>query len=294
LRHAIKLVIGLLTTCLLAACVTPASMPGISLTERPDSGTESAEQGRLVVGIVDMRTSRSYAIQDAPPFDDGDMLRLMLRNPALSYESDSYVKNSDILPPDVTQAIFPFSGLTPGKGYELSVRMKEGGAVTRSGRADGIEILPGKTTSATIILNDEGLIKIVGSFDGNPTDLDDGRWPVYEGDHVGFETGFPLLPDEIKDLVQGIRAVVGPEIFPDGTPLASRSEVLTEADFADREEFLGYLMYYFWNTGDAAKWTFRSGRGGPVDTTLTLQLLDVDGKVIGESTILIQFREAVV
>lgn len=292
MRHAIKLVIGILTTCLLAACVTPASMPGVSFTERPDSGTESAEQGRLVVGIVDMRTSRSYAIQDAPPFDDGDMLRLTLRNPALSYDSDSYVKNSDILPPDATQAIFPFTGLTPGKGYELSVRMKEGGIVTRSGRADQIEILPGKTTSATIFLNHEGFIQIIASVEGNPTGLDDGRWPVYEGDILAFTTGFLIAPEADDELVQAFRAVIGPEIFPDGTPLSARMHLLRAADALDRDTFLEDLKAFLWETGDAAKWTFRSGRGGPVDTTLTFQLLDKDGKVIGESVLPIQFREA--
>ncbi len=239
-----------------------------------------SDQARVLVSVQDERKA-AYRVQAG----GSHSVRLTLSNAAQGInpgKTDArFVKDFDLTAQD--QTLTAFNALRPETGYELGVEWRDGATLMGSGRAADIALTAGQTTMVNVVINQHGNIALAYSNVGNP--LADKL--VVLGDTVRFGTGFSGISSSAVALVKTFKVTLGPELFADNQPRVMTKSVTQLSDFSQ----------FDWNTavtdlsatwGAGADSLNYKALNTPTNTNVTFQLLDTNGKLIGESEISIK------
>jgi|GEM_PF-6207039 len=266
----------------LTACAAPGSLAPVRTFYAGEARLLGAisDQARVLISVKDERTE-SYEAQTGGT----QTVRLTLSNAARGINTDHtdarFVKDFDLTAQD--QTVTAFDGLRPEAGYELGVEWREDATLVGAGRAGDFTLNAGQTTMVTVVINKHGTIALTYSYVGNPLT----NTLVVLGDTIRFGTGFSGISPSVVPLVKTFKVMFGPELFADNQPRILTKSVTQLSDCSQFE----------WNTavtdlsgswGAGAASLIYKALNAPVPATLTFQILDHHGKVIGESEISVQ------
>lgn len=264
----------------LTACAAPSVLSPVRIFDAGEARLlgVTPDQSRVLVSVQDRRKA-GYGLQAGGT----DTVRLTLSNAAKGINPGKteprFVKEFTLS----EQVFTAFSGLRPEEGYELGVEWRDGSTVMGTGRAAEITLTAGKTAMVNVVVNEQGAIALSASDVGNP--LADKL--VILGDTVRFGTGFSGVSAGAVALVKTFKVTLGGELFADGQPRVLTKPVTQLSDFSQFEWRTAVAdLSPTWGAGAASM--VYADLSAPVNTTLTFQLLDGSGKLIGESAIAIQ------
>ncbi|MNX26147.1 hypothetical protein D3C86_562100 [compost metagenome] len=270
----------------LALSLTACAAPGSPAPARTFSAGEArllgaiSAQARVLISVKDER-QESYQVQAG----GAQTVRLTLSNAARGINTDNtdarFVKDFVLTVQD--QTVTAFNGLRPEAGYELGVEWREDATLMGAGRAGDFTLIAGQTTMVNVVINKHGMIALTYSHVGNPLM----NKLVVLGDTVRFGTGFSGVSPSAIALVKTFQVILGPELFTDNQPRVLTKSVMQLSDFSEFEWNTAVTdLSGPWGAG-AASLNYKA-LNAPVPTNLTFQLLDPNGKLIGESEISVQ------
>ncbi|MNX93498.1 hypothetical protein D3C86_1256810 [compost metagenome] len=214
----------------------------------------AADQARLLVTVNrDLRAARGVQNVGGLTYDGADLT----------------LQNASLLANDVTKTIAVsgntantvFTGLRPGAGYALTVKLKNGGSVVGNGHVSTFALTAGITNSVNIIIGQDGQLTVSTSTAGNALGSAS-AWTIAKGDTINLNTGFAAHEPSADYL----RVMLDASLY--GTP-AVIAEVAS-----------GSFDTFSWNTGADATiggYAYTASNlttTGTQDGTITFQLLD--------------------
>lgn len=266
----------------LAACAAPSGLAPVRFFDAGEARLLGviSDQARVLVSVKDERKS-TFQVQAGGT----QSVRLTLSNAAQGINLDKtdarFVKDFVLTAQD--QTVTAFNALRPEAGYELGVEWRDDATVMGSGRTEGITLIAGQTTMVNVVISQHGAIALTYSHVGNPLT----NKLVVLGDTLRFGTGFSGVSNSAVGLVKTFKVTLGPELFADNQPRVLTKAVTQLSDFSQFEWNTAVTdLSGPWGAG-ASSLTYKA-LNAPVPTKLTFQLLDLNGKLVGESEISVQ------
>lgn len=274
-RLSISPVLAALALLTVSACAAQPEVPFARFYAggQPSIAGVAPNQSRLMFSIL-REVPDSYGVQAVT---------------GLTYASASVTlrnTSTTVLPTPVTKAVTldanhaagsVFSALRPGGGYSVSVSLRSAAdAQVGSGVAEDLDLPAGGTKAVTIVIGRDGQVAVSSSDIGNGFGSA-GAYVLTKGDTVVFNTGFAGNESAVKTW----SVILSPELYG------------TEAKIATFDATTTPFNTFTWPTGtsnatggfsfDHTKLT--ASPSGGQNGTLTFELYDATGKVVGRSTL---------
>lgn len=247
----------------LSGCLSPQTYSHFLVAGEPSVMGIVPTQARMLVSLTRAVPVRGTQNVGVLTFDGADV---SLANATLLTGS---LAKSLSLPSNATASAAAFTALKPGGGYSLDVTLKNGVTEVGTSHAASISLPAGVTTPVTVVVGANGEIEVATSSVGNIVGST-GAWVLAKGDAVTLKTGFAAAETGVAKLQ------------------VSLSSSLYGSESIVAEKTSGFDQFT-WTTGSdatngsysytAANLTTTGSQSG----TITFQLLDTDGKVIGRT-----------
>lgn len=273
-RHRIPSALAALALLTLTACAAPAEAPFARFYAggQPSIAGVAPTQSRLMFSVL-REVPESYGAQAIS---------------GLTYASAVVTLSNTstaVIPTPVTKTVTldgsyaassVFSALRPGGGYAVSVSLRDGSSVqVGSGVAEDLDLPAGGTKTVTIVIGRDGQVAVSSSNVGNGFGTA-GAYVLTQGDTVVLNTGFTGT----EAAVANWSVILSSELYGTETKIATFPRTTPFNTFT-------------WPTGTSSStggFTFdhtklTANSTGGQNGTITFELYDAAGKVIGRSAL---------
>ncbi len=221
-------------------------------------------QARVMVSVVQAQPSgpRVQAVENLT-YDGAD---LTLSNATLLAND---LTKTIAIADGVTSSTAVFTALKPGAGYTFGLALKNGVTQVGTGYATGIELPAGVTTALTVVVGEDGEVKVQASSVGNAIG-NAGAWSLAKGDTLTLSTGFAAVETSTAKM----RVVLSSELYGAETVIAEKTagfDTFTWATGSDATT--GGYVY------EPDNLTTTGAQNG----SITFLMLDADGAIIGRT-----------
>lgn len=273
-RHRITPVFAALALMTLSACAVKPEVPFARFYAggQPSIAGVAPNQSRLMFSIL-QELPESYGVQAVSGLTYASA-SVTLRNTSTAVIPTPVTKSVTLNPSHAASSVF--SALRPGGGYAVSVSLRNNAdAQVGSGVAEALDLPAGGTKTVTIVIGRDGQITVASSNAGNGFGTA-GAYVLTKGDTVVLNTGFAGN----EAAVATWSVILSSELYGTETKIGT---------FPASKPFNTFT----WDTGtssatggfnfDHTKLT-ASATGGQ-NGTITFELYDADGKVIGRTAL---------